>query len=109
MTGGKVGYIHMPDMGADGIREFIKWYYPQIRKEGLIVDVRANGGGNVSRMLIERLSQKVLAAQFSRTVRRAAALPERVRRARWSRCSTRTRRPTATSSPRCSARRSSVR
>src|ERR1043166_5666658 len=34
MTGGKVGYIHVPDMGADGIREFIKWYYPQIRKEG---------------------------------------------------------------------------
>ena len=58
-------------MGADGIREFIKWYYPQIRKEGLIVDVRANGGGNVSRMLIERLSQKLLAAQFSRTVDQA--------------------------------------
>jgi tricorn protease len=67
MTGGKVGYLHVPDMGADGIREFIKWYYPQIRKEGLIVDVRANGGGNVSRMLIERLSQRVLATQFSRT------------------------------------------
>ena len=43
-------------MGAPGIREFIKWYYPQLRKEGLIVDVRANGGGNVSRMLIERLA-----------------------------------------------------
>jgi tricorn protease len=67
-TGGKVGYIHVPDMGADGIREFIKWYYPQIRKEGLIVDVRANGGGNVSRMLIERLSWKILGAQFARTV-----------------------------------------
>ena len=33
-TGGRVGYIHIPDMGANGIREFIKWYYPQIRKEG---------------------------------------------------------------------------
>ncbi len=75
MTGGKVGYIHVPDMGADGIREFIKWYYPQLRKEGLIVDVRANGGGNVSRMLIERLSQKVLAAQFSRTVDQAQLYP----------------------------------
>jgi tricorn protease len=53
-------------MGGDGIREFIKWYYPQIRKEGLVVDVRANGGGNVSRMLIERLSWKVLGAQISR-------------------------------------------
>jgi len=40
-TGGRVGYIHIPDMGANGIREFIKWYYPQIRKEGLVVDVRA--------------------------------------------------------------------
>jgi tricorn protease len=74
-TGGKVGYIHVPDMGADGIREFIKWYYPQIRKEGLIVDVRANGGGNVSRMLIERLSWKILGAQFGRTVDEPALYP----------------------------------
>jgi tricorn protease len=67
LSNGRLGYLHVPDMGADGIREFIKWYYPQIRKEGLIVDVRANGGGNVSRMLIERLNRKPLATQFSRT------------------------------------------
>jgi tricorn protease len=66
LSGGRLGYIHVPDMGADGIREFIKWYYPQIRKEGLVVDVRANGGGNVSRMLIQRLSERPLAAQISR-------------------------------------------
>lgn len=66
-TGGRVGYIHIPDMGANGIREFIKWYYPQIDKEGLVVDVRANGGGNVSRMLIERLRRKLLGINYSRT------------------------------------------
>ncbi len=66
-TGGRVGYIHIPDMGANGIREFIKWFYPQIDKEGLIVDVRANGGGNVSRMLIERLRRKLLALNYTRT------------------------------------------
>jgi tricorn protease len=66
LSGGKLGYVHIPDMGADGIREFIKWFYPQIRKEGLIVDVRANGGGNVSRMIIERLRRKPLATQFQR-------------------------------------------
>jgi tricorn protease len=66
LSNGKLGYIHVPDMGVDGIREFIKWYYPQLKKEGLVVDVRANGGGNVSRMLIERLRRKVLAAQFAR-------------------------------------------
>lgn len=67
MSNGRVGYIHIPDMGANGIREFIKWYYPQLDKEGLVVDVRANGGGNVSRMLIERLRRKVLGINYSRT------------------------------------------
>ncbi|HET9531751.1 MAG TPA: S41 family peptidase, partial [Blastocatellia bacterium] len=78
MSQGRVGYIHIPDMGASGIREFIKWYYGQIRKEGLVVDVRANGGGNVSRMLIERLRRKLLATNFSRTVDEANTYPDGV-------------------------------
>jgi tricorn protease len=77
-TGGRVGYIHIPDMGANGIREFIKWYYPQIRKEAMIVDVRANGGGNVSRMLIERLRRKLLALNYSRTTDEANTYPDAV-------------------------------
>jgi tricorn protease len=75
LTGGRVGYIHIPDMGAPGIREFIKWYYPQLRKGGLIVDVRANGGGNVSEMLIERLRRELLATRFSRTVDETGTYP----------------------------------
>ena len=67
MTDGRVGYLHVPDMGADGIQEFIKWFYGQIRKEGLVVDVRGNGGGNVSQMLIERLGRSVLGTGFART------------------------------------------
>ncbi|MDQ1707159.1 MAG: tricorn protease [Pyrinomonadaceae bacterium] len=77
-TGGRVGYIHIPDMGANGIREFIKWYYPQLGKEGLIVDVRANGGGNVSRMLIERLRRKVLGLNYGRTDNDANTYPDAV-------------------------------
>jgi tricorn protease len=77
-TGGRVGYIHIPDMGAAGIREFIKWYYPQLDKEGLIVDVRANGGGNVSRMLIERLRRKVLALNYARVSDEAQTYPDGV-------------------------------
>jgi tricorn protease len=75
-TGGRVGYIHVPDMGAAGIREFIKWYYPQLNKEGLIVDVRANGGGNVSRMLIERLRRKVLALNYQRGDEEPSTYPD---------------------------------
>ena len=60
-TDGRVGYLHIPDMGSDGIYEFIKWYYPQLRKQGLIVDVRGNGGGNVSSMILQRLMKDPLA------------------------------------------------
>ncbi|MCP3959553.1 MAG: peptidase S41 [bacterium] len=66
MTGGRVGYLHIPNMGASGIAEFIKWYYPQIRKEGLVVDVRSNGGGNVSQWIIERLDTRLLGTRFGR-------------------------------------------
>lgn len=63
-TDGRVGYLHLSDMGAGGIYEFIKWFYPQIRKQGLIIDVRANGGGNVSQWTIERLDNKLLGTRF---------------------------------------------
>lgn len=66
-TSGRVGYLHVPNMGAEGIREFTKWFYGQIRKDGLVIDVRANGGGNVSQMLINRLARTLLATRFART------------------------------------------
>jgi tricorn protease len=66
MSRGRVGYIHLPDMGEAGIREFIKWWYPQIRKEGLVVDVRDNGGGDISELLIERLARTLHGTNFAR-------------------------------------------
>jgi len=57
-TGGKVGYVHVPDMGVPGLNEFVKFYYPQLHKEALIVDCRGNGGGNVSPQIIERLRRE---------------------------------------------------
>jgi len=66
LSGGRLAYVHIPDMGADGIREFIKWYYGQVRKDGLVVDDRNNGGGNVSQMVIERLRRTLLSTGFAR-------------------------------------------
>ncbi|MEC7584470.1 MAG: S41 family peptidase, partial [Planctomycetota bacterium] len=66
-TGGRLGYMHLPDMGANGIREFIKQYYPNRDKQGLVVDDRGNGGGNVSQMVLNRLQRQLLMCTFGRT------------------------------------------
>lgn len=76
LSKGRAAYLHVPDMGADGIREFIKWFYGQLDADALVVDVRANGGGNVSRMLIERLRRQVLALGYSRNDSRPSTYPD---------------------------------
>lgn len=76
LSKGRLGYIHIPDMGANGIREFNKWFYNQTRKEGMVVDVRGNGGGNVSRMLIERFRRQLLSTGFSRTSEDLTTYPD---------------------------------
>ena len=69
-SGGKIGYIYIPDMSADGLNEFARYYYPQLDKEALIIDDRANGGGNISPMVIERL----LREPYRLTMRRGSDL-----------------------------------
>ena len=63
-TNGRVGYVYIPDMGGPGLNEFVKQFFPQVRKEGLIIDVRYNGGGFVDELLFERL-RRVLAGMDS--------------------------------------------
>jgi tricorn protease len=65
-TGGRVGYVHIPDMGVPGLNEFAKYFYPQTGKDAMIVDVRSNGGGNVSPMIIERLRRQLVLVDIVR-------------------------------------------
>lgn len=65
-SGGRAGYLHIPDMGGDGIREWIKWFYGQRYKEGLVIDVRNNGGGNISPMVIDRLKDTIRSIDWER-------------------------------------------
>ena len=65
-TNGEVGYLHIPDMGRPGLNEFTKLYFPQIRKKALIVDVRGNGGGFVSPLVIERLRRALVMVGIAR-------------------------------------------
>ena len=75
-SGGKVGYIYIPDMGPEGLNEFARWYYPQLDKEALIIDDRANGGGNISPMVIERLLRKVYRMTMYRNSNQNGTIPE---------------------------------
>jgi tricorn protease len=65
-TNGRVGYIYIPDMGDHGLNEFVKQYFPQIRKEGLIVDVRYNGGGFVDPLIFARLRRTLAGMDSNR-------------------------------------------
>jgi tricorn protease len=53
-------------MQIKGLNEFVKYFYPQFRKQALIVDVRGNGGGNVSPLLIERLRREAAMVGIAR-------------------------------------------
>lgn len=75
---GRIGYMHIPDMGAAGIYEFNRQYYGQIRKDGLVIDVRQNGGGNVSQMLINRLDRDLIFTGFARGVDFPSTYPNAV-------------------------------
>lgn len=75
-TDGKVGYIYIPDMGPEGLNEFARYFYPQLDKEALIIDDRANGGGNVSPMIIERLLRKPYRMTMSRNSTKTNTIPD---------------------------------
>ena len=75
-TNGRVGYIYIPDMSAEGLNEFARYFYPQLDKEALIIDDRANGGGNVSPMIIERLLRKPYRMTMYRNSERTGTIPD---------------------------------
>lgn len=75
-SGGKIGYIYIPDMGTEGLNEFARYFYPQLDKEGLIIDDRANGGGNVSPMILERLAREPYRMLMHRGSSRNGTIPD---------------------------------
>lgn len=60
-TRGKLGYLHVPDMVATGWAQLHRDLRLATQAEGLIADVRYNGGGHTSQLVIARLAQRVVA------------------------------------------------
>ncbi|MEV0349774.1 S41 family peptidase [Nonomuraea sp. NPDC050680] len=63
---GRVGYVHIPDMGTDGFAEFHRGFLAEHDRDALIVDVRFNGGGDVSALLLEKLARRRLGYDYPR-------------------------------------------
>lgn len=66
VSGGRVGYVHVPDMAAHGWAEFHRLIGRAAQCEGVVVDVRFNGGGHTSELIIERLMRRVVGWGFGR-------------------------------------------
>ncbi len=58
MSKGEIGYVHLRAMGQENWTEFAKAFYPVYNRQGLIIDVRHNRGGNIDSWVIEKLLRK---------------------------------------------------
>jgi tricorn protease len=55
---GTLGYVHLRAMGGDNFTEWARDYYPVFRRQGLIIDVRHNQGGNIDSWILGKLLRK---------------------------------------------------
>jgi tricorn protease len=59
-SGGRAGYLHVPDMVSQGWSDFHRDLRGEMEKEALIVDVRANSGGHTSQLVVEKLARRII-------------------------------------------------
>lgn len=66
LSDGKIGYVYLSDMEQLGMDQFIRQFYPQLTKQGLIIDDRYNGGGFIDPIVLERLRRVLVALDTTR-------------------------------------------
>ncbi|MFG2900290.1 S41 family peptidase [Streptomyces zaomyceticus] len=72
VSGGRCGYLHIPDMGGSGWAQFNRDLRMEVSRPALIVDVRGNAGGNISELVIEKLTRKILGWDLTRNAQPVA-------------------------------------
>ena len=58
---GRIGYVHLRAMGAADIADFVREFYAATDRDGLIIDVRFNNGGNIDSWVLEKLLRRAWA------------------------------------------------
>ena len=66
LSDSKIGYVHLRAMGTGDFAQWARDFYPVFNREGLIIDVRDNSGGNIDSWIIERVMRKAWAWWKSR-------------------------------------------
>ncbi|WP_406014976.1 PDZ domain-containing protein [Streptomyces sp. NBC_00984] len=59
-SGGRLGYLHVPDMVGSGWAQLHRDLRIEVAREGLVVDVRENRGGHTSQLIVEKLARRVV-------------------------------------------------
>jgi tricorn protease len=57
-AGGAIGYVHLRAMGSGNLTEWYRNFYPVFNRQGLIIDVRHNRGGNIDSFILEKLMRR---------------------------------------------------
>ncbi|MFF3894228.1 S41 family peptidase [Streptomyces sp. NPDC001812] len=66
LSGGRCGYLHIPDMGGSGWAQFNRDLRMEVSRPALIVDVRGNAGGHISELVVETLTRTILGWDLTR-------------------------------------------
>ncbi|MFH8927424.1 S41 family peptidase [Streptomyces pristinaespiralis] len=68
-SGGRLGYLHVPDMQAPGWAQIHRDLRVEVAKDGLVVDVRENRGGHTSQLVVEKLARRIVGWDLPRGMR----------------------------------------
>jgi tricorn protease len=68
-SGGRAGYLHVPDMMGEGWAHFHRDLRPEMARDLLILDLRYNRGGHVSELVVERLARRIIGWDLARGMR----------------------------------------
>ena len=68
-SGGRIGYLHVPDMQAPGWAQIHRDLRVEVAREGLVVDVRDNRGGHTSQLVVEKLARRIVGWAVPRGLR----------------------------------------
>jgi tricorn protease len=72
---GRLGYLHVPDMVANGWAQLHRDLRVEVQREGLIVDLRENRGGHLSQLVVEKLGRTIIGWQVTRNGYLAESYP----------------------------------